>query len=38
MQTKLITSVFFFFMVTAVPAQFKNPKNVFFTWKTETLW
>jgi len=37
MMSKLISGVLFFFMVTMVTAQFKNPKNLPFTWKTDTI-
>ena len=37
MMYKLISGVLFFFMVTIVTAQFKNPKNLPFTWKTDTI-
>ena len=37
MITKLISSIFFVFMVTTISAQFNNPKNLPFTWKTDTI-
>ncbi len=35
--SKLIAGVLFFFMISTVTAQFKNPKNLDFTWKTDTI-
>lgn len=32
---KLISSILFLFMISAVSAQFNNPKNLPFTWKTD---
>jgi hypothetical protein len=37
MMSKSISGVLLFFMVTVVTAQFKNPKNLPFTWKTDTI-
>lgn len=38
MITKLISSILFFFMLTPIFAQFHNPKNLPFTWKTDTIY
>ena len=37
MTLKLISSILFFFMITTISAQFNNPKNLPFTWKTDTI-
>ena len=37
MISKLTSSVLFFLTITFVSAQFKNPKNLPFTWKTDTI-
>ncbi len=37
MINKPISGILFFFMITAVSAQFKNPKNLPFSWKTDTI-
>jgi len=37
MITKVISSIVFFFMLTTMYAQFNNPKNLPFTWKTDTI-
>ena len=37
MTNKLTLGILFFFMITAISAQFKNPKKLPFTWKTDTI-
>ncbi len=37
MMSKFISGILIFFMVSTVSAQFKNPKNLAFTWKTDTI-
>ena len=37
MKLKSTLSVFLYFIITLTSAQFKNPKNLPFTWKTDTL-
>jgi len=37
MKLKSTLSVFLYFIITLASAQFKNPKNLPFTWKTDTI-